>query len=114
KSVSRELTYNRDTNDLEELRDTLLDLSSDVGRMAREENLAGRVIHIKIRLKNFETHTCQRRIDTATSSDRQIFHVGWELFETSGFAGLPIRLIGIGLSDLVTPSKSTDSLFETP
>ena len=114
KSISRELTYNKDTNDLQVLRNTLLDLSSDVGRMAREEGLAGRVIQIKIRLKNFETHTRQRRIETATSSDRQIFRVGWELFETSGFAGLPIRLIGIGLSDLVTPSEDPDSLFQSP
>ncbi|RPI28347.1 MAG: DNA polymerase IV [Acidobacteria bacterium] len=113
KSVSREVTFNEDTSNIQILHDTLLHLSSDVGRLARSEGLAGRVVHVKIRLKGFETHTRQCRIEKATQSDREIFHIGWGLFEKSGYAGSPIRLIGVGLSDLEAPAGSASSLFDS-
>jgi len=111
KSVSREVTFNKDESNLRVLRDTLLELACDVGRLARGEGVTGRVVHVKIRLEGFETHTRQRRLEAATQSDRQIFRTGWQLFERSGFAGSRIRLIGIGLSDLETPSERPSSLF---
>ncbi len=113
KSVSRELTFNKDVSNLRILHDTLLELASDVGRMARGEGVAGRVVHVKIRLEGFETHTRQRRLEAPTQSDRQIFRTGWQLFERSGFAGSRIRLIGIGLSDLDTTQEQPSSLFDS-
>ncbi len=113
KSISREVTFNQDVSNLDVLHDTLLDLASDVGRIARAEGVAGLVVHVKIRLKGFETHTRQRRLETAVQSDRRIFRVGWQLFEESGFAGSQIRLIGIGLSGLQTASEPPSSLFDS-
>lgn len=113
KSVSREVTFNKDVSDLRILHDTLLELASDVGRLARGEGVAGRVVHVKIRLAGFETHTRQSRLEAATQSDRLIFRTGWQLFERSGFAGSRIRLIGIGLSGLETPSGGHSSLFDS-
>lgn len=113
KSISREVTFNQDLRDIRVLHDTLLDLASDVGRLARGEEVAGRVVHLKIRLHGFETHTRQRRLEAATQSDRDIFRTGWELFEKSGFAGSLIRLIGIGLSGLEAPSGADSSLFKS-
>jgi DNA polymerase-4 len=112
KSVSREVTFNKDVSDLRVLHDTLLELASDVGRLAREEGLTGRVVHVKIRLEGFETHTRQRRLDAATQSDRQIFRTGWQLFEASGFVGSRIRLIGVGLSELETASELRPPLLD--
>jgi len=112
KSVSREVTFNQDVSDLRVLHDTLLGLASDVGRLARGEGIAGRGVHLKIRREGFETHTRQRRLEAAIHSDRQIFRTGWQLFESSGFAGSRIRLIGIGLSDLERPSEARASLFD--
>jgi len=111
KSVSREVTFNHDTSDVRVLHDTFLALASDVGRLTRAEGVAGRVVHMKVRLQGFETHTRQRRLEAATQSDREIFRTGWELFEKSGFAGSRIRLIGIGLSDLEPASEAGVSLF---
>lgn len=112
KSVSREVTFNKDVSNLRVLRDTLLELACDVGRLARGEGVAGRVVNLKVRLEGFETHTRQRRLEAATQSDRQIFRTGWQLFERSGFAGSRIRLIGIGLSALETASGGHSSLFD--
>ncbi len=99
KSISKETTFERDVCDTEKIRETLRAQSVKIGRMARRKGLHGRCIQIKIRLEGFETHTRSRTIQEATNGDDEIFKTGWELFETSGFASKPIRLIGIGISD---------------
>jgi DNA polymerase IV len=98
KQISKELTFNRDETDEERLHDTLLRLSASVGRSARAAGVAGQVIQLKLRLAGFETHTRRTTLETATNADRTIFRVGWDLFKQSGFAGRPVRLIGIGVS----------------
>jgi DNA polymerase IV len=110
KSISREVTFETDTSDQSQLHDTLLELSCDVGRMARLEGVRGRVVTVKIRLKSFRTHTRQRRLSVSTDSDRDIFREGWGLYQSSGYAGKSIRLIGVGVSELETPPPSAGPL----
>ena len=100
KSLSKEVTFEKDVSDSGVLHDTLLRLAEDVGRGLRQEGRAGRTATLKIRLANFETHTRQRHLKEATDSDRVIFREAWNLFQTSGYAGRAIRLIGIGMSGL--------------
>lgn len=99
RSISKETTFNEDQSDEELLRGTLLRLASEVGRIARREGVKGRVVTLKLRLQGFETHSRQRRLEQPTNSDRQIFQTGWALYRNSGYAGRPVRLIGIGVSD---------------
>ncbi|NLH50291.1 MAG: DNA polymerase IV [Myxococcales bacterium] len=99
KQVSKETTFMADVDEPAIIRDTLLELSTGVGRAARGEELCGRVVTLKIRLEGFETHTRQTRLDHATNSDRRIFAAAMKLFAASGFAGRKIRLLGVGLSD---------------
>jgi DNA polymerase-4 len=113
-SISKETTFNEDISDLDTLRGTLLWLSSEVARIARRENLSGAVITLKIRLAGFETHTKQLRLEKRANSNRLIFQAGWELYRSSGFAGQPLRLIGIGLSGWEDTQVQQSDLFESP
>jgi len=99
KSISKETTFNRDQSDEERIRVTLKAQAARVALLARRKGLQGRCVQIKIRLERFETHTRSRTLQEATNADDKIFATGWELFKASGFAGKPIRLIGIGISD---------------
>lgn len=99
KSISKERTFGEDVADLEKLRSTLLNLATGVCRIGRKENKKGQVVSIKIRLRNFESHTRQTRLACPTNSDKIIFEAGWSLFEKSLYKGKMIRLIGIGISD---------------
>lgn len=99
KSISKERTFGEDAADLELLRSTLLTLATGVGRIGRRENKKGHVVSIKIRLRSFETHTRQIRLERPTNNDKIIFETGWSLFEQSPYKGKMIRLIGIGISD---------------
>ncbi len=111
KSLSKEVTFEKDVLDTQVIHDTLLRLAEDVGRGLRQEGSVGRTATIKIRLSNFETHTRQKHLDEPTDSDRAIFREAWNLFETSGYAQRTIRLIGIGMSGL-SDARRQGGLFE--
>lgn len=98
KSISKEVTFNEDLDDVATLRDVLLELAAAVGRQARAEEKCGRVVTLKIRLEGFETHTRQVALDRPAAGDRMIFREAWRLYEKSGFQGRKVRLIGVGLS----------------
>ncbi len=98
KSISKECTFGEDVSEGDMLRETLRGLATEVGYIARREGLRGLVVTLKLRLEGFETHTRSCKLDEATNSDHVIFQTGWSLYSQSGYAGRPVRLIGIGLS----------------
>lgn len=112
KSISKEHTFESDVADESELRKTLLRIASDLGRSMRREEISGRAIHLKIRLRGFETHTVSRTMDESIQDDRRIFEFAWRLYEGSSYVGRPVRLIGIGLSDLRTSRDEQLGLFD--
>lgn len=112
-SISKETTFGEDTKDLRKLRDTLRQLTAEVGRTLRREGLKGQVVSIKVRLPGFETYTRQRRLAFAEDRDSMLFTVAWELFATSGKMGQPIRLIGMGVSDWGEGSGTMLDLFDS-
>lgn len=114
KSISKESTFAEDVIDRSTLHDTLRTLAADVARTARSEGLAGRVVNLKIRFQGFDTRTRQRRLGTATSSERVMLEESWRLFEGGKLPVRPVRLIGLGLSDLVAPEEAQPDLFDQP
>jgi len=98
-SLSKETTFNEDVTDQAQLRATLRGLAAEVGRGLRKAGLKGNVVTLKLRLGGFETHTRQRRLPTPGNADATLFRIAWELFQASSFAGRPVRLIGLGVSD---------------
>lgn len=98
KSISKETTFSEDVTDTEELHDVLRDLASQVARTARKEQLAGRVVNLKVRYEGFETHTRQSSLDHPTHDERTMLNTAWKLFNKSALPKKPVRLIGIGIS----------------
>ncbi len=98
KSISKETTFGEDVTDPETLRDTLLWAAQEVGHIARQEGLKGRCISLKIRFRDFETHTRSWTLPTPTSADRTIFRQAWEGYQGQAWTSRSVRLIGVGLS----------------
>lgn len=98
KSISKECTFGEDLREPAALRDALFRLAAEVGYIARREGLQGMVVTLKIRLQGFETHTRRKMLEQPTNGDQVIFQTGWWLYERSGYAGRPVRLIGVALS----------------
>jgi DNA polymerase-4 len=71
-----------------------------VGARLREAGLAGGTVRIKLRWQDFTTLTRQVRLAQPTDQDGEIFTAAKELFERTWKKGRPVRLIGVGVSNL--------------
>ena len=112
KSLSKETTFATDVSDPRLLHDTLANLAGEVARLARREGLAGQTVTLKIRFQGFETHTRQQRLDHPSHDDRTLLTTAWSLYESPSLPRKPVRLIGLGISDLGPPQPVQQDLFD--
>lgn len=105
KSISNEVTFARDLVDSEKLERAFRRLSEQVGRRLRKASLAGSTIQIKLRWRDFTTLTRQTTLPYLTNLDEEIFDTAMILFEENWPRGKPVRLIGVGVSNLGPPVR---------
>lgn len=98
KSVSKEITFNRDLNDAEQLQRSLRSLADGVGRQLRREGLSGKTVKIKLRWSDFTTLTRQTTLPHPTHHDNTIYEAALDLFSKAWPKGRPVRLLGVGVS----------------
>ena len=98
KSISHEVTFNEDTDDVDMLESTLARLSEMVGRRLREHSLHARTVQLKLRYSDFTTITRAHSLDHATQLDTEIFREARELFRRNRKAKAKIRLLGVHAS----------------
>lgn len=113
KSVSHEQTFARDVADPELVRRELLRLSEKVGARLRRDGLQGRTVAIKLRYSDFSTITRQMTLDDATDIDEEIFACAWGLWQKAWRRGRPVRLLGVGVHNLVRCEEQL-ALFDLP
>jgi DNA polymerase-4 len=111
KSISRETTFGKDTRNRSFLRATLRYLGERVGADLREKDKLARCITLKLRYADFTTITRSHTLTQTTDSDQTIYATGEKLLENALVAGKqPVRLIGIGVSQLSDSGRQLDML----
>lgn len=105
KSVSKEITFPQDLTDEKLILSHLRSLSDQVGRRLRKAVLAGATVQIKLRWADFTTITRQKTLPSPTNLDKEIFETATELFRENWPRGKPVRLIGVGVSNLSPPIR---------
>jgi DNA polymerase-4 len=114
KSISKERTFGEDHSSISVLREQLHELAAAVAQSARQKKLSGRVIKLKVRFSGFETFTRQLTLGTPSDDPRVLFDSAWSLANRSDLPLKPVRLIGIGLSDLQnSDTQQQGDLFAT-
>lgn len=103
KSISNEVTFATDLVDQDRLLRVFRDLSEQVGRRLRKAALAGNTIQIKLRWADFTTITRQTTLISATNLDQEIYETAAALFKTNWPKWKPVRLIGVGVTNLGPP-----------
>lgn len=103
KSVSNEVTFAADLTNQDQLLRVIRDLSDQVGRRLREVSLAGNTVQIKLRWPDFTTITRQTTLVSATNLDQEIYDTAAALFLGNWSKGKPVRLIGVGVTNLGPP-----------
>lgn len=103
KSISNEITFDEDSEDIDFLKNIIMQLSDKVAWRLRKENLAGKVIYIKIRYSDFSTITRQKALSNPTNVGNEIFETAYQLFLENLQHNRPVRLLGVGISQLEEP-----------
>ncbi len=110
RSISHETTFAVDLTDRDVLRSWLLDLVEQVAERLRRNDLHARTVNLKLRYSNFETITRARSFCDASNSTSQIWEAATELLGRCA-ENRPIRLIGIGVSNITRSATAQQSLF---
>jgi DNA polymerase IV (DinB-like DNA polymerase) len=100
KSLGREHTFEKDTDDIFLIHETLKALAKEIWEELREKNLTYKSVTIKIRYENFETHTHSKTLSLQTDSLEKMIEIGKKLLEPFLYTEKRIRLIGIRVSKL--------------
>lgn len=112
KSISREVTFDRDLRDPVRLRAMALGLLQDVSQSLRAHRLAARTVVLKIRYQPFDTQSRQATLATASDRDDDLSRALTELLDTQVDRSRAVRLIGAGVSNLEAGATQL-SLLET-
>jgi len=108
KSISQEVTFSRDIRDDKSIENTLRDLSAQVGRRLRKNELAGTTVKLKIRWPDFTTPTRQVTLPSPTDQDDEITETALGLLHKIRKSGQAVRLIGVGVSGLGKPIRQLE------
>ena len=105
KSVSHETTFEKDTRDLDLLKDRLDKLARRVAERLKRRGLQGRTVVLKLTYQDFQHATRHTTLDHATDDDRAIAVEAVRLLERTEAGVRPVRLVGVGIAGLTTRSS---------
>jgi len=98
KSLSREHTYNVDSRDVKEWKETLLILTEDVARRARRHGVKGGTVVLSYRRPDFSRHSRRKPLPYPTNVAKIIYENVLDLL--AQIREPAIRLIGVGITGL--------------
>ncbi|MGB9757821.1 MAG: DNA polymerase IV [Candidatus Bipolaricaulaceae bacterium] len=115
KSISNEVTYPEDLFEREKILAELRRLALLVADRLREEGFLAQTVQIKVRFSNFVTSTRQTKLPAPTDHPLILAEEAVGLFSRVGVPpGQGIRLLGVGLADLVPATFRPIPLFPDP
>jgi DNA polymerase-4 len=98
-SISNERTFREDVSDPASIEAVLCSLCERVCWRARKRNVKARTVTLKLRYADFHTLT-RSHTTSATNSELELYPVVKEMFAAARTRPLPIRLLGLQLSNL--------------
>ena len=110
KSVGRETTLKRNTQDKEELKLYIKAFSSHIEEYLLENNLSGKTLTLKLKTASFENHTKSKTLSKYISLKDEIYEEGCKIIEEFELKE-DIRLIGISITSLKTNEIQQLTLF---
>jgi DNA polymerase IV (archaeal DinB-like DNA polymerase) len=103
RSTGREVTFDEDSEDPEEVRRTLLDCVRRVHRDLGKEGHWCHTLTVKVRFENYETHSRQTTLRLPTGRLDHLERGALSLLEPFVAKGRRFRLVGFSVSKLVPP-----------
>ncbi len=113
KSLSNEITFEKDTQDIKYIEGALMNLSEKVSFRLRKSGLKSKTITLKIRLEGFQTYSRSVTISNSTNFSDTIYKIIKKLFGEFWLSGRKIRLLGVRLTNFVGTDDS-ENIFQEP
>ena len=111
KSISNEVTFDKDTSDMKKIESVLVFLCEKVSHRLRKDDFKGRTITLKIRLQDFHTFTRAVTLSRATNFVDVIYKEIKKLYLGFDKKNKKVRLLGVKVSNLVE-TDFPDTLFD--
>jgi DNA polymerase-4 len=108
KSSSSECTYAQDLTDLDRIREEVGEMARDNARWLKKKGLFARTVTIKVRYNDFTTIT-RSQSQPATDDADEIARCAVALLDKTEVATRPVRLLGAGVHNFVTPEDHAAS-----
>jgi DNA polymerase IV len=109
RSLSSETTFERDRKDRSGIEHMLLELCHEIVFRMIDEGWKSKTVSLKLRFHDFTTISAQKTLKHWVASAEELHVVALELLASRWNGGIPLRLIGVGFSNLV-PMESQDQL----
>jgi len=107
KSISRNVTFEKDTSDWDIVLKVLDKLCEEVHKEIKEYNFLFKTVTVTVRYENFETHTHSKTLPFLTNRLEDFKKAAHELMQPYLLPERKIRLIGSRVSSLVSAEKQT-------
>ena len=111
KSISNEVTFDKDEAETSILLETLLQLSEKVGYRLRNQELMGRTVVLKVRFSDFSTLVRHATLPKPFFFSETIYREVYRLFENIDL-NQSIRLLGVGVTQLSSAGEEQMDIFE--
>ena len=111
KSISHEETFADNIADRDKLLAYLFKMSEKVSFRLHSHSLKGTTVFIKVRYADFSTYSRQQSLKIAVNSSEEIYQRAKELLIQNKLLNKPLRLLGIGVSNLCHEGKEQLNLF---
>ncbi|MBT2293001.1 DNA polymerase IV [Paenibacillus albidus] len=110
KSIGHTTTLPRDVVGLAEAKPILLNLSDQVARRLRRQELVASGVQLTIRTPDMKTITRSRQLEAPTESAEDIYKAVCGLYQRHWNASKPVRLLGVTLQGLTAKEESAIQL----
>lgn len=100
KSISREITFDRDTRNAARLEATLRQLTLEVAAALRRARLLARTVALKLRYQPFDTLSRQYTLPEASDEDVVLLQASARLHRAHRDPARAVRLLGVGVQNL--------------
>lgn len=103
KSISGEETFLKDTDDRRVLRACLKEQAADIAARLKRKRLGAHTVQVKVRYGDFTTLTRQISVEEPLTEPLEIYRLGCFLLGRERLVSRPLRLLGLGVSNLREP-----------
>jgi DNA polymerase-4 len=113
KSISAEETFLQDTEDRRTLRSSLRSMAAEIAQRLGRQRLEAHTVQVKVRYGDFTTLTRQVSVEDPLTEAGGIYRLACFLLGREKLVSRPLRLLGLGVSNLREPTARQLPLFRS-